>query len=135
MTVLTSNHLPRKVDMAANNPFIEYYENQALGKQQQIDLGFYIGLPWQNGYGIGGLLGPIARQFILLLKPLVKAAGKRLLHAGASFVSDAIDRKPVCVTARTALKKFNEIRNKKHRHNNPAIIPKKCRWSKHNIFS
>ena len=44
-----------------HNLFIEYYENQASGKQQQIAHGFYTGLPWQKGYGIGGLLGSIAR--------------------------------------------------------------------------
>ena len=47
--------------MVAHNPFIEYYENQALGKHQQICHGFYTGLPWQKSYGFGGLLGLIAR--------------------------------------------------------------------------
>ena len=49
MTVLTSNHLPQKVDMSAHNPFIEYYI-------KQTGHGFYNGLPWQKGYGIGGCL-------------------------------------------------------------------------------
>ena len=73
MTGLTLNHFPRKVELAAHNPFIEYYENQALGKQQQIGHEFYTGLPWQKGYGIGRLLGSITLRFVPLLKPLVKA--------------------------------------------------------------
>ena len=50
MTELTSNHFPQKVNMAAQNPFIDYYENQALGKYHQIGCGFYTDLPWQKGY-------------------------------------------------------------------------------------
>ena len=126
--------------MSTHNPFIEYYTNQALGKQQ-TGYGFYTGLPWQRGYGIGGILGAFARQFVPILKPLAKAAGKKLLHAGTSFVSDIIDGKPVGEAARGGLKKFIEIRNnktrrngstvtpkirnKKRRHNNSAVIPKK----------
>ena len=92
-----------------HNPFIEYYENQALGKQQQIGHGFYTGLPWQKGYGIGDLLGSIARRFVPLLKPLVKYAGIKLLRAGTSAVNDIIAGKPVGDAARTGLKKFTEI--------------------------
>ena len=109
--------------MVAHNPFIKYYENQASGKQQQIGHGFYTGLPWQKGYGIGSVLGSIARRFALLLNPLSKAVGKRLLHTGTSFVSDVIDGKPVGVAARIGLKKFVEKRNKKCRHDDSGIIP------------
>ena len=121
--------------MTAHNPFIEYYENQALGKHQQRGHGFYTGLPWQKSCGIGGLLGSIAHRFVPLLKPLAKAAGKRLLRAGTSFVSDIIDRKPVGDSAHAALKKFVEKRNKKQRRNDQDIIPKKQRRRKQDIFS
>ena len=113
MTELTSNHFSQKVVMVAHNPFIEYYENQALGKQQQIGHGFYTSLPWQKSYVIGGLLGSIVRQFVPLLKPLPKAVGKRLLRAGTLFVSDIIDRKPIGAATRISLKQITEIRNKK----------------------
>ena len=151
MTELMLNHSPRNADMSTHNPFIEYYESQALGKQPQIGHGFYTGLPWQKGYGIGGLLGSIARRFVPLLKPLAKAAGKKLLRAGTSFVSDIIDGKPVGDVARTSLKKFTEIRNKKRhrngsgnipkirnkkrRRNDSGIIPNKRRRGKQYIFS
>ena len=137
--------------MSTHNPFIEYYRNQALGKQQQTGYGFYTGLPWQRGYGIGGLLGAFARQFVPILKPLAQAAGKKLLHAGTSFVSDIIDGKPVGAAARGGLKKFIEvrnkkprrngsgvapkIRNKKRRRNDSGVIPKKRRRGKQDIFS
>ena len=146
----TSNHLPRKGVMSTHNPFIEYYRDQALGKQQ-TGYGFYTGLPWQRGYGIGGLLGAFARQFVPILKPLAQAAGKKLLHAGASFVSDIIDGKPVGAAARGGLKKFIEvrntktrrngsgdipkIRNKRRRRNDSGITPKKRRRGKQDIFS
>ena len=66
MTVLTIIHSHRNADMSTHNPYIEYYVKQSLGKQPQIGHGFYTGLPWQKGYGIGGLLGSIARRFIPL---------------------------------------------------------------------
>ena len=48
--------------MSTHNPYIDYYVNQALGNQSQIGGSeFYKGLPWQKGYGIGGLLGSFAR--------------------------------------------------------------------------
>ena len=53
--------------MTAHNPFIEYYESQALGKHHQTGHGLYIDLPWQKGYGN--------------LKPFAKAVEKRLLRA------------------------------------------------------
>ena len=81
--------------MTTHNPYIDYFVNQALGDTPQIGRGFYKGLPWQKGYGVGGLLGSIARRFVPLLKPLIKAAGKKLLHTGTSIVSDLIDGKPV----------------------------------------
>ena len=135
MNVLTVNHLPQKVDMAAHNPFIEYYENQVLGKHQQTDHGFYTGLTCQKGYGSELLLGSIACRFIPLLKPLAKVVGKRLLCAGTSFVSDIIGGKPVGVATHTVLKKFIEIRNKKQHRGKQPIIPKKRRQHKQDIFS
>ena len=105
VTPLTRNHLPQKVNMSIHSPFIEYYQNQALGKQQQIGYGFYTGLPWQKGYGIGGLHGSIARRFVPFLKPLAKATGKRLLR---EFVSDVINGKPVGDAESTGLKKCVE---------------------------
>ena len=80
------------------------------------------------------MLGSIARRFVVLLKPLAKAAGKWLLYAGTSFVSDVIDGKPIGVAVRNGLKKFTKIRNKKRCRNDPAIIPKKRRWCKQEIF-
>ena len=77
----------------------------------------------------------IALWFVPLLKSFAKAAGKWLLFARASFVSDVIDGKPVGVAVRADLKKFTEIRNKKRRHNDPAIIPKKLQRRKQDIFS
>ena len=90
--------------MSTQNAFTEYFKNQALAsigyshsieQALQTGHGFYKGLPWQKGYGIGGLLGSIARRFVPLLKPLIKTAGKKLLHTGTSIVSDLIDGKPV----------------------------------------
>ena len=136
--------------MSTHNPYIEYYTNQALGKQQN-GYGFYTGLPWQRGYGVGGILGAFARQFVPILKPLAKAAGKKLLQAGASFVSDVAEGKSVGEAARGGLKKFVGIRNnktprnastvtaknrnKKRRRNNSDVIPKKRRRVKQDIFS
>ena len=96
MTVLILNRSHLNVAMSTHNPYIDYYVNQALGNQSQIGRGdFYKGLPWQKGYGIGRLLGSFARRFVPLLKPLVKSAGKKLLRAGTSIVSDIIGLKPV----------------------------------------
>ena len=138
--------------MSTHNPYIDYYVNQALGNRSQIGNGeFYEGLPWQKGYGIGGLLGSFARRFVPLLKPLAKATGKKLLRAGTSFLGDIIDGKPVGAAARGGLKKFIEvrntktrrndsgvapkIRNKKRRRQDSHVIPNKRRRSKQDIFS
>ena len=133
--------------MSTYNPYIDYYVNQALGKQTQIGGSeFYKGLPWQKGYGIGGLLGSLARRFIPLLKPLAKSAGKKLLRAGTSIVSDIIDGKPVGDVLQDRLKKINrkktvhqdnrpKKRNKKRRRRDSSVIPKKRRRGKQDIFS
>ena len=138
--------------MSTHNPYIEYYVNQALGKRPQIGNGeFYEGLPWQKSYGIGGLLGSFARRFVPLLKPLAKAAGKKFLRAGTSFLGDIIDGKPVSAAARGGLKQFikgkntktrrtdsriaPKIRNKKRRRQDSHVIPNKRRRSKQDIFS
>ena len=80
------------------------------------------------------MLGAIARRFVPLLKLLAEAVGKRLLHTRTSFVNDVIYGKPVGAAAHTGLKKFTEIRNKKWRRNDPAVISKKRRWRKQVIF-
>ena len=69
--------------METQNVFSEYFRNQALGNDGNLHTiervlqtgwyGFYEGQPWQNGCGIGGLLGSIARRFISFLKPIAKA--------------------------------------------------------------
>ena len=111
--------------MSTHNPYIDYYVNQALGNRLQIgNSEFYEGLPWQKGYGIGGLLGSFARRFVPLLKPLAKATGKKLLRAGTSFLGDIIDGKPVGAAARGGLKKFIEVRNTKTRRNDSGVAPK-----------
>ena len=46
-----------------------------------------------------------------------------MLRAGTSFVSDVIDGKPVGVAARSGLKKFTIIRNKKCRRDDSGNIP------------
>ena len=146
--------------MSTHNPYIEYFVNQALGNQPQIGQGFYRGLPWQKGYGVGGLLGSIARRFVPLLKPLIKAAGKKLLHTGTSIVSDIIDGKPVKFkdTGKNLLhagasivsdiidgnknnlkkkgprRNVTKIRNKKRKRVNSNIIPNKRR-RRTDIFS
>jgi hypothetical protein len=146
--------------MSTHNPYIEYYVNQALGKTQ-TGHGFYTGLPWQKGYGIGGLLGSLARRFIPLLKPLAKSAGKKLLRAGTSIVSDLIDGQPVSKTvgknllnagssivnsliSENSTKKKNnrkytrtkrpKISNIKRRGTNSSSIPNKRRRRKQDIF-
>ena len=133
--------------MSTYNPYIDYYANQALGKQLQIGGSeFYKGLPWQKGYGLGGLLGSLARRFIPLLKPLAKSAGKKLLRAGTSIVSDIIDGEPVGDVLQARLKKINrkksdrqdnrpKKRNKKRRRYDSNPIPEKRRRGKQDIFS
>ena len=133
--------------MSTHNPYIDYYVNQALGNQSQIGRGdFYKGLPWQKGYGIGGLLGSFARRFVPLLKPLVKSAGKKILRAGTAVVGDIISGKPVGEALETGLKNFNrkktrrqdnvpKNRNKKRRLQDSSVISNKRRRGKQDIFS
>ena len=133
--------------MSTHNPYIDYYVNQALGNRSQIGNGnFYEGLPWQKGYGIGGLLGSFARRFVPLLKPLVKTGRKKLLHAGTAIVGDIISGKPVGDAVETSLKNFNrkktrrqdnvpKNRNKKRRLQDSSVISNKRRRGKQDIFS
>ena len=133
--------------MSTHNPYIDYYVNQALGKQPQIGSGeFYKGLPWQKGYGLGGLLSSFARRFVPLLKPLVKSAGIKMLRAGTSAVNDIIDGKPVGDAVESSLMNLNQKnrrrqanvpkkRNKKRRRQDTNVISNKRRRSKHDIFS
>ena len=90
--------------MSTQNPFSVYFRNQALasiGKSHPIELalqtrsGLYKGMPWQNGHGLASTFHTFMCRFIPILKLIAKTVGKHVLKAGADFVSDVIEGKPV----------------------------------------
>ena len=63
-------------------------------------------------------------ELMLNHSPEMPTCQNTICCAGTSFLSDIIVGKPVGDAARTSLKKFTEIRNKKRHRNGSGNIPK-----------
>lgn len=62
--------------------FEDYYVQQGNG------LNFYQGVPYQKGYGFGGLFRSFFRAAVPLFKSGAKAVGKQLFHSGVDMLND-----------------------------------------------
>ena len=58
-------------------------------EQQQIGSGFS-GVPYQRGYGLGGLLGGLFRSILPMAKSALKTVGKEALRTGVGIASDVL---------------------------------------------
>ena len=67
-----------------------YYENQ-VGS----DSGFYTGVQYQNGYGLGGLLASFGCVNLPLLKSMAKVVGHEALKAVPGLGMEFLSGKPV----------------------------------------
>ena len=56
--------------------------------------GFYSGVQYQNGYGLGGLLASLGCFVLLILKPVVKAVGCQALKVIPALAMDILAGKP-----------------------------------------
>ena len=67
----------------------DYYENQAT-----TGAGFYSGVQYQKGYGLGGLLATLGHFVLPILKPVAKAVGRQALKAIPALAMDVMAGKP-----------------------------------------
>ena len=75
------------------NPFEQYYLNQASGNQQGGTLEGFRGTRMQKGYGLGSLFKGFARSALPFVKTGAKILGKNLVNTGANVMMDVIDGK------------------------------------------
>ena len=99
-----------------------YSVEQAL----QTGHGFYKGLPGQKGYGICGLFGSLAHQFIPLVKPVARAIRRCVLSAGAMLAHKYADGKSVSKSATSGVRELGHS-DKKRRPGDQPTTPKKRR--------
>ena len=64
------NYYTKQVEKSLDGSINTYYENQAGSGG-----GFYSGVQYQKGYGVGCLLPLFGRIILLLLKPMGKVVG------------------------------------------------------------
>ena len=66
-------------------PFERHYKTQIGGG------GFYSGVKYQQGYGLGGLFSKLGRFVIPLLKPVAKSIGKQVVRSGTQLADDILN--------------------------------------------
>ena len=86
-----------------NQSFEDYYAQQ-LGS----GLNYYQGVPFQEGYGIGGLFRSLFRAAVPLFKSGAKAIGKQLFHSGVDVLKDITKGEDIKVAAKQRLKQAGQ---------------------------
>ena len=82
----------------SNNPYAEYYRNQAGS-----GLTKYEGIQYQRGHGFFGTL------FSSIIKPLVKYLGRKALETGVSLGSDVMKGQNFKESLKSNLKRTGEV--------------------------
>ena len=130
-----------------------YYTNQARSSpgrsfpfenhyKTQIGGGFYAGVKHQRGYGLGGIFSKIGRFVIPLLKPVAKSIGRQVLRSGTLVADDILKgespaaafKKNLKRDAKELFRKASKPKNKKRRVSKKAVISKKKRPRKRDVF-
>ena len=121
-------------------PFERHYKTQIGGG------GFYSGVKYQQGYGLGGLFSKLGRFVIPLLKPVAKSIGKQVVRSGTQLADDILNgqnpkqafKKNLKQGAKElfhqAIKKPAKRANKRKKSNKSGVISKKRRTRKLDIF-
>lgn len=79
--------------------FEDYYTHQAGS-----GINYYQGIPFQKGYGFGGIFRSLFRAAVPLFKSGAKAVGKQLFHTGVDMLNDISHGDNIEVAAKRRLK-------------------------------
>ena len=101
------NYYTKQVEEPLDGSINGYYENQ-VGSGG----GFYSGVQYQKGYGLGGLLASFGHVILPLLKPMAKVVGRQALKMVPGLVMDDLSGKLVVksVTNRVRQEAKNAIK-------------------------
>ena len=106
--------------MVVGNPYVHYYLEQQQGRGMPV----FRGIPWQAGYGLGGLFCSMSRAVVPLVTkgvkavaPLAKRGAKILgdiaMQSGSDFLSDILTGKNVKEAAKAqAMEAANTAKRK-----------------------
>lgn len=103
--------------------FKSYYLNQAGN-----GLPYFVGSPYQKGYGLGGIfrnifkwIMPIVREHAL---PVAKTVGKELLRTATNVAQDTLDGEEIGQSTKKRLKEsFKNISDKIHQGQGLKLKP------------
>lgn len=125
--------------------FEDYYTNQT-GQ----GLNFYQGVPYQRGYGFGGIFRSLFRAAVPLFKSGAKAVGKQLFHSGVDLLNDVTQGQDVKTATKKRLKEAGKQltnqaaakvktmigsgRNKKRKQSSKQLIRRKTKKVKVHDF-
>lgn len=127
--------------------FEDYYTQQ-IGN----GLNHYQGVPFQRGYGFGGIFRSLFRAAVPLFRSGAKAVGKQLFHSGLDVLNDVSGGDNIKVAAKRRLKEAGQHltdkaaekvktmigsgRNKKRKHSKKRISTARTKKVKtRDIFS
>ena len=79
----------KQAGMQHGSSMTDYYQNQA-----RMGAGFYSGVQYQKGDGLGGLLARVGCFVLLILKPAAKAVGRQALKVMPLFAEDVFAVEP-----------------------------------------
>ena len=82
-----------------NQSFEDYYTHQTGN-----GISYYQGVPFQKGYGFGGLFRSLFRAAVPLFKSGAKAVGKQLFHTGVDMLNDVSQGQDLKVAAKRRFK-------------------------------
>ena len=82
-----------------NQSFEDYYAHQTGN-----GINYYQGVPFQKGYGIGGLFRSLFRAAVPLFKSGAKAVGKQLFHTGVDVLNDVSQGQNIKASAKQRFK-------------------------------